>query len=274
MKNLFGPIFYSHFYISLCSIAAYLYGTWMLTFTPFVQSDYIMAAMVFASTLATYTLTRKKVLTLAKDEDLPARVKWWLSKQSLFKVFMAMAVLIFLVGMFFVQLESLIILGLLGIISVFYSVKIPVINISLRQVPLLKTIWIALIWASIASFLPLYQAQLPALHYDFWMEKGLALFLQQFLFILAITIPFDIRDIELDIDKNIKSIPILIGAKSSLYLSVLLLATASIFFDLNAILTILSIVFIAIGYAKKQEWYYLVLLDSTIILQFLLCGIL
>jgi 4-hydroxybenzoate polyprenyltransferase len=53
---------------------------------------------------------------------------------------------------------------------------------------------------------------------DVWL-----LFLERFCFVVAITIPFDIRDIERDKDRGLKTLPISLGAFPSLVFSLGLL---------------------------------------------------
>ena len=67
-------------------------------------------------------------------------------------------------------------------------------------------------WSYVTVFLPA-------------MELGLALdlrlfmiFIERSLFIFAITLPFDIRDMEIEKANGVKTIPAMIGAQNSIYL--------------------------------------------------------
>ena len=47
--------------------------------------------------------------------------------------------------------------------------------------------------------------------------------LERFLFVFAITIPFDIRDMEIDIKEGLKTIPVIMGKKKAMMIANILL---------------------------------------------------
>jgi 4-hydroxybenzoate polyprenyltransferase len=102
--------------------------------------------------------------------------------------------------------------------------------------------------------------------------------LPRFLFIVAITIPFDIRDLFQDKQNELKTIPVIIGEKKSLGLCQFFLA--SHLFLLYAFIGKLDANFWALALSvfisgwlifksrwEKNEYYYFLLLDGTMILQ-------
>lgn len=100
-------------------------------------------------------------------------------------------------------------LYLLGVIALLYS--IPVIKIngqwkSLRNAGAAKV--------GLVAFVFVWVLALPAIIYgdDPWFVDGYLIFMQ-WLFVVAITIPFDIRDVELDKKQFTKTLPISIGGK-------------------------------------------------------------
>lgn len=88
-------------------------------------------------------------------------------------------------------------------------------NLNLRNLPALKIFVIALSWAGITVLFPLFQ-------YEIFNEKVLWLFLQRFLFVVVLTIPFDIRDIPYD-SKNLLTLPHLLGLRNVKILGLLFL---------------------------------------------------
>jgi len=272
MKRIISAFLYSNIFISFGGAAAYLYGSYSLKFEWNIQ-DWLMAIMAFASTYFAYGLTRKKAVFGHFVEDLPQRIAWWLGKKHFFYVSMLMALFVLLSGSFFIEFDTFLAFSLLGLISVLYSITIPGTVLKLRKIRFMKTIFIAFIWACLAALLPLIENSLLDFMPDFWIHKASTLFVQQFLFILAITLPFDIRDMQIDKQQNTQTIPLLIGAKNTLYLATVILAVANVVFQLSIALTLMSIILIVISYQKTNDWFYLGLIDALLILQTLLIWI-
>lgn len=89
-----------------------------------------------------------------------------------------------------------------GIISLLYSIPFKMGQktlITLRQIPYLKIFLIAFVWAAVTVFIPVvnYKKPLYSLHV-------LSVFLERMLFVLAITLPFDIRDMDDDKKREFK----------------------------------------------------------------------
>mgnify|MGYP001048195698 CR=1 FL=1 len=99
-------------------------------------------------------------------------------------------------------------------------------KINLRNVDALKIVLISLVWAGITVLLPLMAAG------NSLETSVLLFFLQRFLWIVVLIIPFDIRDIQFD-EANLKTIPQILGIKNAKKLGfVLLLITFVLEFSL------------------------------------------
>lgn len=142
----------------------------------------------------------------------------------------------------------------------------------LKDIPGLKIVLIALTWTLVTVALPALDSGLP-LH-DRRIPWLLA---QRFLFILAITLPFDIRDIERDRRANITTIPTLLGRRHSRWLALALMLAFTLLSALHhdlgtdlglSMLTLSGIVFACLWFSHKlqPEWYYVGLLDGTLFL--------
>src|SRR5690606_22764939 len=104
---------------------------------------------------------------------------------------------------------------------------------------------------------------------------------KRLLFIAAITVPFDIRDLFQDKHFNLKTIPVLLGERKAylfcqlllvIYVSLLLMFTREFNADFWA-LTLTAAVsgwLILKSEIKKDEFYYFGFIDGTMILQFLM----
>jgi len=100
------------------------------------------------------------------------------------------------------------------IMTLFYVVpffKLGKFEVSFRNFPGIKIFSIAIAWAGISVLFPLYEAEFeftPAAYLEFF---------QRIFFLLAITIPFDIRDVISD-SKSLKTLPQILGVKVSKWL--------------------------------------------------------
>lgn len=130
----------------------------------------------------------------------------------------------------------------LGIITLTYGLPLHRRFENLRQIYGLKIVIIALVWSGGTVLLPL-------LHANFDLFSGpefTATFIQRFLIVIALTIPFDIRDRLADPD-SLGTIPMIIGNRNAVILgSLLLAASAMIEFTLRGALHTSPYVFISV----------------------------
>lgn len=145
----------------------------------------------------------------------------------------------------------------------------------LRDLDSIKIYMIALVWAWISVFLPMLELE-QALSLS-W----LLLFVERFLFVFAITIPFDIRDLLIDEHTSVKTIPNTIGVTKSKQLSMILLGAMLLIVVWNyqlgfyawttclgLLLSILTTLPLLVYCDKaKHDYYFSGLLDGTLILQ-------
>lgn len=123
-----------------------------------------------------------------------------------------------------------------------------------------KMYTIAFVWAGVSVLLPVLQNGI-TIPVDAWIS-----FVQRFLFVIVITLPFDIRDLNYDIKEEINTIPKSLGVKGAKLLGIVLLVLFLIFECLkDQLVTIhlFSIVLISIFSAillvassGKQNKYY------------------
>ncbi len=113
------------------------------------------------------------------------------------------------------------------------------------------------------------------------------MFIERAAFIFAITIPFDIRDLELDQEKEVATLPGRLGiqrAKKVAYAALGLMLFAATWntiyghYSLGVALglllsAVLSGLLIYGADAKRHDYYYTGLLDGTMILQAVLVGL-
>lgn len=161
------------------------------------------------------------------------------------------------------SLLSVIILLSVFFMGIFYVVRIGENN--LRSIPFLKIHVIALSWALLLILFPLVNEE----HATSLIVVSAA----HYLYILAVTIPFDIRDLQYD-DQQYKTIPQVFGISGSkaLALGALIgyfLLIGTIFPELQSSIWFWCANLLTIGLilgAKKEtsDWYYAGLLDGSI----------
>src|SRR5690606_32985562 len=117
------------------------------------------------------------------------------------------------------ELKTFLYLAVLAFVSFCYS--LPFSNLGLRGIPFLKLFLIAFVWAGSSIGLLL------VVHHS--LIQYVYLFLAVMLFVIGITIPFDIRDKITD-ESELKTIPQSIGLNSSKIVSVFCLMLSGLLF--------------------------------------------
>lgn len=113
--------------------------------------------------------------------------------------------------------------AVLGFLSALYAVPFLPSAKNLRSLGGLKIYIVAFVWAGFTVLLPVLDTQM-SLDWDFWI-----LFLQRFLLVLVLIIPFEIRDMQWD-DKALRTLPQVLGIRLTLNLGIVL---AVVFFLLT-----------------------------------------
>ncbi|MDB5263627.1 MAG: hypothetical protein JWQ14_2910 [Adhaeribacter sp.] len=169
----------------------------------------------------------------------------------------------------------------LALLSLLYS--LPVLPIGgtyrpLRHIPLLKIFLIAYVWTCVTVWLPLL-----AYNQAIFSEEVWPVFLRRFLFILAITIIFDIRDVERDRATGTVTLPGTVGVKNARYLAWVSLALFALLIafipqetDRLALWLSAGITGYVVWQTKpaKSEYFFAVVADGMMVLQFLLLWLL
>ncbi|MDD2304804.1 MAG: UbiA family prenyltransferase [Prolixibacteraceae bacterium] len=265
----------SNIYISLAAVALTVATQVQLGMHP-QWHPYLF--IIFFATLFEYNLHRL-ITVLTNKEALKSEKHRWVNENI--KAFYLM-VFISIVGFGVVALlakkEVLVTFTPIALITVLYSIPVsanPKHLLRLREIPYLKIFMIAAIWSASTILLPIVQSS-----ETFSQTHIFAMLSERFFFILAITIPFDIRDLEADGQQELKTIPMLLGEKNSLKLSYFLL---SVFLLSSAfhyapekewmilwamcLSGITTYFFLKMDYFKRMPFYHYGILDGTLLLQ-------
>ena len=204
-------------------------GTFSLTWLSlqFYGNDKIdLAFFVFFSTLFTYNFIRlARVQHMIKEGDSTRHKNIFRFRAFLwfFSIISAIAAFIF-----FLRVDESIYYPLLfmGLISIAYSLPVykkQGIWLRLRDMPFIKIFIIAFVWAIVTSLFPMQVSDVPIN----WLVV-----IERFLFVFAITIPFDIRDLRFDAE-NLNTIPQVFGIKKARYIGLvaIVIAEALLFYN-------------------------------------------
>jgi 4-hydroxybenzoate polyprenyltransferase len=267
----FSFLLKSSLFISLCALAFVLSGNKILAGSWNGSSFYPLLA-VGCATFLIYNLT----LFLEELQQPTAGrqgVKSWLQRHAgLMYPLLLLAAVLLGWAMLQLPLRALLFLLHLALLSILYTIPDRFARSrfrSLRSIPLFKIFLIAYVWAAMGAVLPYFVLA------SVQLQQSLQLFLAQFLFILAITLPFDIRDYVRDKKRGLLTIPGLLGIAATRWLSVGLLAghvlLMAIWFSATVmaagVLLLVGMPLLLGADPEKPYWYYTGLLDGLILLQ-------
>jgi 4-hydroxybenzoate polyprenyltransferase len=276
-KKALDFLLFSNIFIALCAVAQAKVTYYLLG----AECDKHVLGILFFSTIALYNLSTF-ISKPADPKNSPyRRVRWVYANYRLITTLTLIAVVSLIVIVLFLSAASQILLLFLGVIAVSYN--LPLFSIGdkkfgLRNVPGLKLFLIALIWSLSCVLLPIVELG-SSQSIIISAEDTLLLIAKRFLFITAITIPFDIRDLYQDKSYDLKTIPVVFGErKSYLVCQVLLVAYLALLFlftkNFDANFFALTLTIILTGWLifksewKKNEYYYFFYLDGVMIVQF------
>lgn len=237
-------------------------------------------ALVFWATLLVYNLDR---LTDASDEDqidATERHRWIRRHERLLWGSTALAAVGAALSALFVSWTILLGLVPLGAAALGYALPVlwgPEGPYRLKDVAGLKIFVITFVWAGATAFLPAVQ-QLD----DPLTPTVFTTVLERALFIFALTLPFDLRDMERDRASEIRTIPLVLGADRTRHLALGLMVLFALLAVLHrgmgfqspglplVISAAVTLALLTRATPDRSELYYVGALDGMITLQWLL----
>lgn len=277
MKAPLTYLLYTHIWIAI--------GAVLLSEQTFLQLGESMrwdgmTLLIGAATLFNYLLQRLIAVGVIKRQTLSPLMHWLLRHRILAWALIGSAACGVLWGVLAIDADSRWLLAVIGAVSLLYDV--PIRAHRLRDLGSIKIFLIGFVWASVTVWLPAFDVGYSFSEADVWL-----IWLQRLLFILAITLPFDIRDILIDKALDLTTIPRIIGVQASIKLSGWLLVSA-LGIEVIRVLTVhtdglifwqsvvglmlaytITVVVIRLRKPHFGDGYYLGLLDGMMILQFI-----
>lgn len=266
--------------MSLCAVAQALLTFHLIGSKPVFP----VLGLLFTSTLGIYNfcilITRP-----AKPQRSPyKRVRWFFAHYRLMVTFTIVSLLSLIPLFFIITTESKILLIFLSILSFGYGLPLFTVGdhkFGLRNIPGLKPFLITLVWTMSCVLFPVLESMHNHLT-DITMRDTTILIAKRFLFIGALTVPFDIRDLFDDRKVGLKTIPVVWGEKNAyLFCQVLLAGYIVLMFlfrqnGFSLDFFALTLTMFLTGWLifksawEKNEYYYFFYMDGVLILQYVM----
>jgi 4-hydroxybenzoate polyprenyltransferase len=279
-QSIVDFILFSNVFMALCAVAQGLVTFRLIGSKPIPAVLFLL----FTSTLGIYNFSifvgrPKKLLKTATAREI------WYFKHYRLMITMAIVSILSLLPLFFlISMESKILLTFLAVISFCYSLPLFTLGekkFGLRNIPGLKQFLITLVWTMSSVLLPVMESL--HIHQTTISLRDITILLaKRFLFIGALTMPFDIRDLFHDYQLGLKTIPVVYGEKKAyLFCQVVLVGYVVLLFlfrnnGFNNDFFALTITAVLTGWLifhstiEKDDYYYFFWVDGVLILQYLL----
>lgn len=282
MKKLFihilDFILFSNVFMALCAVAQALITFQLIGSTPV----YTVLGLLFTATLAEYNFSILISKPGQPQESPYRRVRWFFAHHRLMVTFTIVSVLTLIPLFLLLSMESRLLLIFLSILSVSYSIPLFTVGdqkFGLRHIPGLKPFLITLVWTLSCVLLPVLEAQ--HMHLTAISMRDITILIaKRFLFVAALTIPFDIRDLFHDKKTGLKTIPVAWGEKNAyLFCQVLLAGYIVLLFmfkgnGFNIDFWALTASAVLTGWLifkskwEKDEYYYFLYMDGVLVVQY------
>ena len=213
LKKLAQFFVYSNVFVSFC-VLALCQSTCIIIG---INSSHLLP-FVFFSTLFVYNFQR--LIRFSPEIQQSAHLNWLNKNRRLITVITVFSLIISLYYSLNCSFSVFYFLIPASVISLAYPMRIIPLGgqkIALRELPRAKIYLIALVWSLVSVGLVTFESN------SFYTLNTLLLFLSRFSFVLAITIPFDIRDLKYD-DISLKTIPQILGEQKAKMIALYFLA--------------------------------------------------
>ncbi len=270
MKKFFDFLLFGNFVVSL--------GCASLTYSTIIQlklkQEFSYVLLTFFSTLFIYNIQRVFYKTSKNNSLNSVRRDWIFNNQFSVKLLSIIGIIGIAITLFINKFEVIFYLLPLSVLSLAYFV--PILNF--RKNALLKLFTLVLVWTLATSLIPILldQTKFSTIH--------IVHILSRFCFMMAICLPFDLRDIEIDQSQAIKTIPHFIGEKRTKTLSIIFILIYGLLnfllyrffnFDFNTFLCLestfaISLSLLLFSNSKRSEYYFVGTIDGLMILEGLL----
>lgn len=272
MAKLINFLLYSNIYIAFCAVA--MTAQTLYVFDISIKTSPTLLGLVFFSTLVIYALHR--LVSLSKvDRSLEVERFHVIGMYKRhIQIYTGLGILGGAVCFFCLNRSTQYALVLPALLSLGYV--IPFMGngkLRLRDINFIKIFLIAIVWSYVTVLLPLLEHNISIAYQE------LGVLLERILFIFVITLPFDLRDWEIDKRNQVRTIPATIGVKKTLRLALFILVIwcglVFLLYNLPIALALLisgisTGVLVYNSPKQKHDYYFTALIDGTMIVQYVL----
>jgi 4-hydroxybenzoate polyprenyltransferase len=236
LRNLIPIIFYGNIFYGLCSVVLCLETNLQHHIPPNGPHFFLL---VFAATVVYYTRIYFKSISATSTNK---RTIWYSQNRKLIKAFLIVGILFIVVDSTYLLFKLREIVFSLHLIQWGLMVIFPLVAVlytfkthpffrqhQLRRIGWLKPFFIGFAWSGLVTVYPVFfrQMQSGIFSDQFILPSGL-FWLQNFLFISALAIMFDIKDHASDITFRLQTYPALLGIKKTIQVVIIPLAVLSL----------------------------------------------
>jgi 4-hydroxybenzoate polyprenyltransferase len=269
IKRFLQLILFGNIYVAL--------GAVCLTQSTIIQlrlNDYLFSysLLVFFSTLFIYNFQRIFYKFQKNNSLYSVRRKWIFENQLTIKFLTLTGFIGICVSFFFNDYKIVFYLSPLLILSLAYFLPF----IKLRKNAWFKLITLVFVWVMVTAIVPILLN-----HSALITKSNLLHIATRLCFMIAICIPFDIRDLQIDSADKISTIPHIMGENKTRWLAVLFmfiynfLIVMEFYFGIidHAIFigllfsAVINTILVFLSSSKRNEYFYVAGIDGTMILQ-------
>ena len=277
MIGVFRYFVYASWWVALCAASMGILTWFELTNTWWNAPLFVF---IIGSTLVIYNMNMISGLKELREMGTESeRHHWCLKNELSMKITLAIGLLMAGSSVWFLNRAIWFLMLPLGLVAGAYVMPVVRKNaakIRIREIGLWKIFIIAAVWVGMTVILP-------AVHlygFEQIMESiSWQLGLERAVFILAITIPFDIRDLVNDAKKNVRTLPSVLGWKKAVWLSqiLMLLFLSMVFGRVGAghplfigylISSSITILALAMATPKRSDMYCSFWVEGMMLVQF------
>ena len=273
LKRFFDFILFGNIYISIGAVCQIQSTARQLNFT---DNLFSYSILTFFATLFIYNLQRVFYNEVIDVNLNSIRRNWIFGHPVTVKVLTLIGFIGVSLTFFFNDYRIIFYLSPLLILSLAYFIP----AIKLRKSPWFKMFTLASVWTMTTAVVPLIlnsSSSNPALQlWQIILHTSL-----RFCFIMAICIPFDIRDIAIDASESVSTLPHLFGENKTrllalffllIYIVLIILEFTTATISLPSFIALLismsaTLVLIIFSNSKRSEYYFVAGIDGTMILQ-------
>lgn len=268
LKRFFDLILFGNIYVALGAVCL-AQSTIIQLGLPNLRHYF---ALLFFSTLFIYNLQRVFYRPQTNDNLHSVRRKWIFENQFVVKTLCCIGFLGTCISLFYFDIRILIYLLPLFLLSIAYFIPF----LKLRKNAWFKLLTLVTVWTISTAVVPMLLN-----NYEVFTKNNLLHICVRFSFMLAICIPFDLRDIKIDKADKVSTMPHLLGENKTRWLAALcmiiycfliilefewLILNTKIFISL-LLSALLNGILVVMSSSQRSEYFYVAAMDGTMILQ-------